>query len=199
MTEEQFIEIIADRKERRNLEFKQSTPWESPAWKAKIIKTILALSNIRDGGWIVIGVTDSTRDLAGMIPQHLETYSEDDLSSKVAEYADPYAKFRLNIVKAFNKRFLVITVSEFDGVPVICKREFTGELRRGAMYTRSYRKPESIEVPSQTEMREILQIAIDTGVRNYLRSQQRLGLLSSTSPRQASQKQHDDQLADLYE
>ncbi len=55
MDKDQFIELTQLAKEVRNLEFKRSTPWDSSEFKAKIVKSILAFSNVRDGGAIVEG------------------------------------------------------------------------------------------------------------------------------------------------
>jgi hypothetical protein len=62
MKTEQFIELIQDGREKRNLEFKQSSPWGSREFKDKITKSVLGLSNIRDGGDIVIGMERSGDD-----------------------------------------------------------------------------------------------------------------------------------------
>jgi hypothetical protein len=59
-----------------------------------------------------------------------------------------------------------INVAEFDELPIICKKEYPEILRRGAIYVRSKRgKPETIEVPTEVEMREIIEMAVDKGNR----------------------------------
>jgi predicted HTH transcriptional regulator len=178
MDKDQFIELTQLAKEGRNLEFKRSTPWELSEFKAKIVKSILAFSNVRDGGAIVIGVEcqpDQSYRFTGITAEHLATYTEDHLASVVAEYADPYAKFAVDKADVDGNTYLIILVSEFDEIPVICKRDGACNLRKGAFYTRTYRIPESAEVPSQTELREILEMAIDKGLRKYLERQARIG------------------------
>lgn len=178
MEKDKFIELTQLAKEGRNLEFKRSASWESSEFKAKIVKSILAFSNVRDGGAIVIGVerqADQTYAFKGIVQEHLETYSEDQRSRIVAEYADPYARFMLDKAEFDGKTYLIILVSEFNEIPVICKRDGASNLRKGAFYTRTYRIPESAEVPSQTELREILEMAIDKGIRKYLERQSRIG------------------------
>jgi hypothetical protein len=56
MTERELESILAIGKETRHVEFKQSQPWNAGQMRGKITKTILGMSNIRDGGVIVIGV-----------------------------------------------------------------------------------------------------------------------------------------------
>jgi len=75
---------------------------------------------------------------------------------------------------------VAITVHEFEEVPVICRRSYNHGaktiLRDGALYVRGRGKPESIEVPSQTEMRELLNAAVDKGIRSFLARADRVGL-----------------------
>ena len=48
---------------------------------------------------------------------------------------------------------------------VAFKKDGLKNLRKGAIFTRTRRHPETIEVPSQTEMREILELAVDKNMR----------------------------------
>jgi hypothetical protein len=90
---------------------------------------------------------------------------------------------------------LFLTVSEFKEIPVICKRDGHARLRRGAIYTRTYRKPESAEIPSQTELREILDLAIEKKLRVFLRTASHVGITMSTG---LSDSEHfDQQLGDF--
>jgi hypothetical protein len=102
------------------------------------------------------------------------------VASYVAEYADPYVKILLEKADLHGKKFIIIRVSEFDEVPVICKKDSSTDkekdriLTRGRMYTRTRRIPESAMVMNETEIREILVMAVDNGIRKYLESQARI-------------------------
>jgi len=150
---EDLEQIIKYPHEERWLEFKSSISWDG--LKFKIIKTMLALSNIREGGYIIIGKKDDGT-LEGMQQNDLDTYEMDRISTDVERYADPYVRFEFNICSFDSKSFVVFKVYEFDEIPVICKKGYQNVLRKGAVYTRSTGKPETVEVQSQTEMREIL-------------------------------------------
>src|ERR1700752_4060331 len=92
-----FLQLIAIGKEQRNIEYKQSTSW-SGEFRARITKSVLAMSNIRDGGNIILGMerqADDTYIARGMEQAHLDSYNSDDVGRFVAEYADPYARFDL--------------------------------------------------------------------------------------------------------
>lgn len=185
MDASEFQEIEQLGKEGRSLEFKQSTPWGESRFKAKIAKSILAFTNVRDGGRIIVGVEqkdDGGFDFKGMTTEHLATWNYDDLASNVSEFADPFVDFSLERVPYNSKTFLVITIHEFRDLPVICKKDYASLLRRGAIYTRTYRIPESAEVPSQTELREILDVAIEKGTRALLRTASRVGLTVPSGP-----------------
>ncbi len=50
---QELVALIELRREDRSLEYKESHPWEE--LKNKIAKTTLGMSNIRDGGTIIVG------------------------------------------------------------------------------------------------------------------------------------------------
>jgi uncharacterized protein (DUF849 family) len=77
MSEEYRMIIYAGRED-RSREYKQSFPWQRRGHgdtMAKIARTILAMSNLRDGGHIVVGVEDGTYLPKGMQAKHLSTVS----------------------------------------------------------------------------------------------------------------------------
>jgi predicted HTH transcriptional regulator len=163
-------------REDRYLEFKESRPWND--LKPKLCRTTMAMANIRDGGTIVVGVGQRSGSLVaqGVTPADLATYDEDDVLAFVNRYAEPYV--RLEVHKfGYEKATLVgIVVREFDEVPVVCRRSYENVLRQGAIYTRSYRIAETCEVQTQTEMREIIEMATDKGIRNFLARSRGAGL-----------------------
>ncbi len=171
MNESELLEIMMLAREGRNLEYKRSAAWQDNDFKTKITKSILAFSNVRDGGKIILGVNqndDNTFNFIGMDQAHINTYTEDDLQAFVSEYADPYVKLALSRITLDDHRaFLVIEVSEFFQLPVICKRDGQN-LRRGAIYSRSYRMPESAEIKNEVEMRELLEIASDKLLKSFI-------------------------------
>jgi predicted HTH transcriptional regulator len=153
--------------ERRSVELKQSMSWDEPNTQAKITRSILAMSNIRDGGKIIIGAKrndDDTYEPEGLYPEHKDTYNSDNVADHVSNYADPYVKFTLEAITCGENTFIVIRVDEFEEVPVICKNDGR-DLRRSAVYVRSRRKPESVEVRDEAEMREIIEMAVEKSVR----------------------------------
>lgn len=198
MSNEDLLQQVFHGREERNLEYKRSMSWREPATKAKIAKSAMAMANIADGGTIILGVEKhgDTYVPDGMDPEHAETFKQDDVMEHVNEYADPYVQLTVKPVSKDNKGFVVIQVQEFDQLPVVCKKDGNEGLKRGAFFTRSRRKYETAQVGSQTEMREILDLAVDREIRRL----RRRGLIpfgEIVSPSEADRKAFEQQLGGL--
>lgn len=179
MSESIFSKLVNYPNEERNLEFKESVSWQDNRVKAKITKSILAMANLRDGGWIVSGKQehpDRTFELIGMSLSDFDSFDSDIMKTFVKEYADPYVDFSVKKIEQEGKRFVLIQVKEFDVIPIICKKDWGDILHRGQIYTRSRGKPESVAVPSQSEMREIMDMAIEKGIRRFYQRSSRAGV-----------------------
>ena len=156
MTVEEFESLLEIGKENPNLEFKASCKWN-----ISLIKDILAMANIKDGGYIIIGIkenNDGTYEREGIKEEHKSTYKEQQIKDQVAEYADPYVDFEVYFLKdKEHKEYVVIKVHEFKEIPVICKKDYR-ELKKGIVYYRSTSgRPKSAPVSNSYEMREIIE------------------------------------------
>jgi len=184
MSDEALLELIYHGREERNLEYKRSISWQEPATKAKIAKSAIAMANLRDGGAIIIGVEKKGEayNPIGMKQGHVESFKQDDVMDYVNEkYADPYVELTVTQVSENNKWFVAIQVHEFGQLPIICKNDGLENLKRGAIFTRSRVKYETAQVRSQTEMREILDLAVDKEIRR-LRSRGLVSFVEVPSP-----------------
>jgi len=162
--------LIFHGREERNLEYKRSICWTDIETKVKIAKTAMAMANISDGGYIVIGVNKNGElyEPYGVQELHLASFKQDDVMAWVNEYADPYVELIVTFANRVKKSFVIIKIMEFDQLPVVCKKDGQA-LKRGDVFTRNRRKIETTRVGSQTEMRGILELAVDKGIR-HLRS-----------------------------
>ncbi|MCX5636832.1 MAG: ATP-binding protein [Planctomycetota bacterium] len=79
--------------EGRALDFKRAATWDE--LKQGIPKDILAMSNLRDGGTIIIGVEEKDNKwlCTGMKEEELKTYNPDDMIDHVNKYASPSIAF----------------------------------------------------------------------------------------------------------
>lgn len=191
--------INGSKGESRRLEFKQSTSWQDPSFRLKITKSILAMSNVKFGGEIIIGVKQITKNKfepEGMTEPDYNSYNHDDVSSFVAEYADPYVQFTLQRIEEQGKKFVIFNVNPFDLEPVICKKDGWHDnkplLHKGLMYVRSRRMIESSPVSTVSELREILDMATEYGVSRVLRIAQSNNLITSSEMMDAKNKESFD-------
>ena len=165
------------------IEFKGPGPLTDRRLTAQVVRAMLGMANRRDGGNVIIGVVDREDLLnpVGIGGDELGSWVYDDLADQVARSADPGITFELEIKEYNDNRFVVVQVEEFRDIPVLCKRAFDDVLRDGACYVRTRRRPETSDIPTQADMRDLLELAIDKGVRRYLERAQRLGIIAMAS------------------
>lgn len=166
------------------VEFKRGGPIGDAHLLSKVIRAVLAMSNRRDGGLVVVGVAEEDHQLVwnGISDEDAATWVSDHLADKIAPYADPSVHFELSRVQWEDKTYLTIEVEEFDTVPVVCKRDYDNLLRQGAIYVRPRRKPESVEVPTAADARDLLELASEKLTRQFLATAERVGLLDRPAP-----------------
>lgn len=167
MTEEEFAEIIARGREQSSVEFKSAGFRTDKHLFAKVTRATLGMANRRDGGLVIVGIEegDVGLELKGLTHHELATWRHDDIADGFASYADPSIEFDTEQIIYQSKTFIVITVDEFSEVPVLCKRGYNKDreliLRNGACYIRPRRKPETIEVSTYADMRDLIDLATD--------------------------------------
>lgn len=183
--------------ESTNVDFKASAPWDD--LKFTLIRTVMAMANLRDGGVIVIGASESgdAWDLTGIQPEHLATYDVDDIIDGVNKYASPPVQLAIVIVTYQNeKRFLALQVHEFVDTPVVCKRNASDgnkKLVAGEVYVRPLGVPKTTKVLSADDMHELLELAAEKRARRLLEVAHRVGF----RPPEAATQRFDEELGDL--
>jgi hypothetical protein len=189
--------LIFHGREERNLEYKQSISWSDIATKVKVTKSAMAMANISDGGYIVFGEKKNGEvyEPEGMQKDHADSFKQDDIMEWVNGYADPYVELIVSFAERDGKPFIVIQVQEFDQLPVVCKKDGEG-LKRGDVFTRGRRKYETARVGSQTEMREILDLAVDKEIRR-LRSRGLITSIEVVSPTEDDRQAFEQQRGGL--
>lgn len=198
MTDREFAELLALGHELRGVEFKGPGSRSNKNFFANVVRAALGMANRRDGGVVIIGVEDDAGVLkpVGVNHQDLDTWKYDHVSDGFSEYADPNISFELESRDCNGKKFVVLHVHEFEDIPVLCKKDYPDVLRRGGCYVRSRRKPETTELPSQTEMRDLLELATEKRLRRFIVQARAAGLgLAEFAPpteRELFQKQLGD-------
>jgi predicted HTH transcriptional regulator len=138
------------------LEFKGAVDWNAD----RMVKDFLAMSNIQEGGIIIIGIEDGTLARQGVTGAQMVTYRADVMRDQLAQYTDPNVRFTVHFPTDRNGvQFVAIKISPFEDVPIICKRD-GGDVHAGTVYYRSkHRRPESAAVANSYDMRDILEVA----------------------------------------
>jgi len=65
------------------LDFKESQPWEVLRWR--LLKTMMGIANLRDGGLIIVGVSErgTVWDPTGIEEAHLALFDYDDIMDQL--------------------------------------------------------------------------------------------------------------------
>ena len=175
MNTEDLETLLEGGEETDSLEFKGAMAWDAKS----LVRDILAMANVLDGGRIIVGVEDGTFAREGLTEEQVASFIPDVMRDQVAPFADPMVQFRCEIVAdSTGKRFAVVEVSPFESIPVICKKSST-DVYAGTVYFRSRsRRPASARVESSADMREIIEAATVRSARRL----RRLGYVPEQEP-----------------
>jgi predicted HTH transcriptional regulator len=161
---ERIRELVRLGNENRNLDYKGGFSWEEATndEKCEIAKDILAFSNTRDGGVILIGVNDKSRALEGLTERQYTSFDQTKFNSFVHKYTDPRHTSKVHRIVVDEKRVVAIDIPEFADVPILCARDANSSvnqskliLRRAALYMRTD-KATSEPIDDADAMRELL-------------------------------------------
>jgi len=202
--------IFSSLNESRSVEFKPSVPWPKDrnefqgAHKAQeIAKSILAMSNSRDGGKVVLGVeldaTTKSYVLKGMAPKDLISYDQDLIYQQVRNFGRPEPRFQVVNVERGAMNFIVFAVQPFILAPIICNNPWNlPKLEAAAIYIRSD-KPETKKVSDPVEMKELVDAVVDRELEGFSGRVQKLFGASRPAPPQGKtdRARFDDEIKDL--
>lgn len=176
--------ILESLNESRGIEFKCSFPWpkniddlQNNDKAQEVIESILAMSNIRDGGKIIVGIEKDHdgKQYApdGIKSEDLITYDQDLIFEHARNFGDPEPRFQVLHVKNNNISFIVFAVQSFMFAPIICwNRRKLRKLQDAILYIRTD-KPETKKVTKSFEMREIVDLAIEKELDSFSTRMQR--------------------------
>src|SRR5437588_3304353 len=103
------------------LDFKESQPWDVLRWR--LLKTIMGMANLRDGGLILVGVAEdgTASKLTGIDAVHLPTFAYDDIVDQLNKYASPQVSVDIVLHDHDDgNRYLAFHVHQFKDSPIVC-------------------------------------------------------------------------------
>src|SRR5947207_15618761 len=100
------------------LDFKEAEAWSVLRWR--LLKTIMGMANLRDGGLILVGVAEkgTAWELTGIEPDHLAAFDYDDIIDQLSKYASPQVNLAIVVHDHDDgKRYLAFHVHHFNDSP----------------------------------------------------------------------------------
>ncbi|HEY3624750.1 MAG TPA: ATP-binding protein [Terracidiphilus sp.] len=161
---ERVRELIQLGNENRNVDYKGAFSWKQASTdeKCEIVKDVLAFSNTRDGGVILVGVDDKSGAIEGLTQEQWASFDQTTFNDFVRRYTDPGHPSNIHRIQFDGKLLVVIDIPEFADVPILCARDANSSvnssrliLRKGAVYKRTERATSEV-VEDGDSMRELL-------------------------------------------
>ncbi len=167
-TSDELARFIEAAGESANIDAKGPMLWDGGEASAGLTKDILALANCRDGGVIVVGKEEAQPGrfvLTGLSEQQAASFETTKVATWVNNHCSPPVSLVCHRQEHQGRPFVVIAVSEFHDVPMICTKQYelAGKppkvlLRKGAVYVRTA-NAESAPLSSVEEMRQLVGLA----------------------------------------
>lgn len=168
--------------EDQDVDFKESAPWS--ALQVRLVHTCLAMANLRDGGLILVGVSerDGRWTLDGISTEHLSTYDPDEILSVVNSFASPFVELDVVTLEHNSATFLALYVHEFRNIPIVCKKNGPSgsNISVGRVYVRPPGLARTTTIVDASQMQDLLELATEKRARNLLETGARVGLVPAT-------------------
>lgn len=176
LIEAKIQEILQGNAESLNTEFKATFDFNINVWaKERLIRSVLAMSNTRDGGYVIIGITekeDKDLDFTGVENSHLAIFrlKVEDFKTKIESFSSSPVNYEIGVGSYKKKNYIIISVSEFSLNPSICRRngEYKDKtLEEGAIYIRTLKdKPSSVKLSNPVDIQDFLDRITDKQITN---------------------------------
>lgn len=138
-----LVQSLIDRGgESQDLDYKGPIPWPpAPVVKWGLVQDLMALSNTKDGGHILLGIEDRTGKVRGFSEGQAASWDQSKVYEVVKAHSSPVPRFLIQRVAHPAGILVLITVGEFSEVPHICSSGVSvGKdeiLRPGGIYIRT--------------------------------------------------------------
>lgn len=171
--------------ELRHFEVKGPGGLDDNVLVARVARAVMAMGNLRDGGLVCIGIDDGqiAEMMPGLSAEQLTDWTDfDKVSAALGKYSDPPVSFEVyHFTLSSGADLVVLQVEEFERDVHVCKKSFQGVLSDGQTYVRPRGQPRSVPPPTSADMRELHDLAVDKGVREFVRRAGSAGIPLNTS------------------
>jgi len=155
------------------------------------------MGNLRDGGIIIVGVSedDDRWTLTGISNLDLIGYDPDEMMDQINAYVSPYVDVDIVSVEHEKNIFLAIRAREFAELPLVCKKNGpnNSDLVEGAVYVRpAAGRPRTTRITKAEEMRDLLELAAEKRARQMLETGRRIGQVDMQTTRDLFDKEIKD-------
>ncbi len=185
------------------LDFKESQPWDTLCWR--LLKTVMGMANLRDGGLILIGVAemDQSWELTGITADHLRTYDYDEISDQLSKYASPQVELDIVVhIPEDGNQYLAFHIHQFKDSPVVCRKNSPEAVKTkerlvpGEIYVRPLSgRPRTEKVTDAARLHDLLELAAEHRARRMLETGKRIGLV----PGETSANHYDAELSSILD
>jgi len=148
-------------RESTELEFKEKFSYVNIA---KYVRTMSSFSNNR-GGYILFGITNSPRKLAGVKRDDFEEIKQERITDFLIEYFSPQISWEIGVFCKKNQYIGFIYTNESDRKPIICKKNYKDILKSGEIYYRYRAQSRKI---SYSELIKIIENIKKNEIKNWL-------------------------------
>lgn len=189
--------------ETRTVEFKRGAALDT--LKYKVVRAALAMTNLRDGGTLVVGIPEASDPTPrGITDADAATYEQDAVLALVNGFASSAIELYVVRVPVEKQEYVFMHVFPFRRTPVICRKNTPDttpkneRLEAACLYIRTADdKIETTRIRTPAQMEELLEMATEQRARELLRSAERVGF---QPPADAEQQFHDElgDLSDLF-
>lgn len=152
----EFEQLIEGAAETPHLDFKKSC-----MWSLSYARDIMAMSNLQDGGHVVIGIGEGQPLVReGLDPRTDASYDIERMRDQMSAFSDPHVQFEVFHPKDDDgKQYVVIRVHEFREIPVICRKDGADTKAATIYYRNSNRRVESAAISNYHDLRTLLDLA----------------------------------------
>lgn len=139
-----------------DVEFKSGLGFGDLRFRATVIKAVLAMSNLPDGGRVLLGPNDDRSSIGWSPAAAKASWSADRLADVLHSHASEAPRISL-LPRAIGAEVLLeIDVSPFDLLPTVCKVTYEDILTKGVTYIRPFSgRPRSVAAVDPADVRRL--------------------------------------------